>query len=158
MYQEALKLIDILSCTITDSIIVADFIDSMLTIDYWNHIQEMEQWLLLHARICTYLSGSKYPTLLIASLAFNGLLTHCNKYLGVDMESTESSSSKSTLEVQENPSEKCLQFFIRYQELLTSIPSRIVSFLYPQYVTILIVFLIHNVIHLHMCFQSSNTQ
>ena len=78
MYQEALKLRYVLSCTIVNSIIAAYFIDSMFNIDYWNHIQAMEQWLLLPARICTYLSGSKYPTLSLASLAFNGMLSHCN--------------------------------------------------------------------------------
>mgnify|MGYP000067080043 CR=1 FL=1 len=126
MYQEALKLRDVLSCTIADSIIAADFVDSMLI------IQEMEECLLLPARFYTYLSGSKCPTLSIASLAFNGmltLLTHCNKYLGVDLESIESSSSQETLEVCEKTSEKCLQYLIRYQESLKSIPSRIATFL-----------------------------
>ena len=171
MYQEALKLRDVLSCTIADSIIAADFVDSMLTIDDWNHIQAMEQWLLLPARICTYLSGSKYPTLSLASLAFNGMLSHCNKYLGVDVESIESNTSKVTIEVQEKASDKCLQYLIRYQESLKSIPSRIATFLDPRYVALLIAFFIHskligiffsyifrNVFHLHICFQSSNIQ
>ena len=94
----------------------------------------MEQWLLLSARICTYLSESKYLTLSKASLAFNDMLSHCNKYLGVDVESIESSSSKATLEVQEKASEKCLQYLIRYQESLKPIPSRIATFLDPRYV------------------------
>ena len=102
MYQEALKPRDVLSCTIADSIIAADFVDSMLTIDDWNHIQAMEQWLLLLARICTYLSGSKYPTLSIASLAFNGLLTHCNKYLGVDVESMNLAQARQLLKCKKN--------------------------------------------------------
>ena len=87
----------------------------------------MEHWLLPTANICTYLSGSKYPTFSIASLAFNGLLTHCNKYLGVEVESIESSSRKATLEVQEKANEKCLQYLITYQEWLKFIPSQIVS-------------------------------
>ena len=144
MYQEALKLRDVLSCTIADSIIAVDFVDSMLTIDDWNHIQAMEQWLLLPARICTYLSGSKYPTLSLASLAFNGMLSHCNKYLGVDVESIESNTSKVTIEVQEKASDKCLQYLRRYQESLKSIPSRIATFLDPRYVALLIAFFIHN--------------
>ena len=43
MDQEALKLRDVLSCIIADSIIVSDFIDSTRTRDYWNQIQGMEQ-------------------------------------------------------------------------------------------------------------------
>ena len=121
----------------------------MLTINDWNHIQAMEQCMLLPARICSYLSGSKYPALSIASLAFNGLLTHCNKHLVMDM---ESSSSMATLQVQEKASEKCLQYLIKYQESLKFISSQITTFLDSWYVTMLIVF--SYIIHLRLLFFS----
>ena len=101
MYQQAIKLRDVLNCTITDSTIVANFTDNMLSPEDWSHIEAMEQWLLLPARFCAYLSGSKYPTLSIASLAFTGLLTHCNKYLQMDVGSIDSASTKATPQVQE---------------------------------------------------------
>ena len=94
----------------------------------------MEQWLLLPTRICKYLSGPKHHTLSIATLAFNGLLTHCNKYLGMDVESMESTLAKATLQVQQEASGKCLQYLVKYQETLKSLPSRIAMFLDPRYV------------------------
>ena len=43
MYQEAIKLRDIITCTITDSAIAGDFVNGILTLEDWNHIQAMEQ-------------------------------------------------------------------------------------------------------------------
>jgi hypothetical protein len=43
MYQQSLKLRSVLTCTITDSTIAVDFYDDTLTMEDWNHIQEMEQ-------------------------------------------------------------------------------------------------------------------
>ena len=113
-----------------------EFVDGLLTIEDWNHIQAMEQWLLLPTRIYNYLSGPKHHTLSIATLAFNGLLTHCNKYLGMDVESIESASAKATLQVQQEASGKCLQYLVKYQETLKSLPSQIAMFLDPRYVAL----------------------
>ena len=133
MYQQSLKLRDVLICTTSDNVIANEFVDHTLSIEDWSHIQSMEQWLLVPAKICNYLSGSKYPTLSIAALAFNNLLAHCNKYISMDMNSVDSSSEKITLQVQQEASNKCLQYLIKYQESLKSIPSRIAMFVDPRY-------------------------
>ena len=116
-----------------DNAIANEFVDHTLSIEDWSHIQSMEQWLLVPAKICNYLSGSKYPTLSIAALAFNNLLAHCNKYISMDMNSVDSPSEKITLQVQQEASTKCLQYLIKYQEFLKSIPSRITMFVDPRY-------------------------
>ena len=92
MYQQSLKLRDVLICTTSDKVIVDEFVDHTLSIEDWSHIQSMEQWLLVPAKICNYLSGSKYLTLSIVALAFNNLLAHCNKYISMDMNSVDSPS------------------------------------------------------------------
>ena len=84
------------------------------------------------AKICNYLSWSKYPTLSIAMLAFNNLLPHCNKYISMDMDLVDSPSEKITLQVQQEASSKCLQYLIKYQESLKYVPSRIAMFLDPR--------------------------
>ena len=116
----------------SDKAISVEFVDHTLSIEDWSHIQSMKQWLLVPAKICNYLSGSKYPTLSIAALAFNNLLAHCNKYISMDMNSVDSPSEKITLQVQQEASTKCLQYLIKYQEFLKSIPSRITMFLDPR--------------------------
>ena len=100
-----------MSCTITDKNITHEFADHILTLEDWNHIHSMEQWLLVPGVICNYLSGSKYPTLSIASLAFNHLLTHCNNYINMELDSVECAIEKETLRVQQKVSEVCLQYF-----------------------------------------------
>ena len=134
MYQQSLKLRDVLICTTSDKAIANEFVDYTLSIEDWNHIQSMEQWLLVPAKICNHLSGSKYPTLSLATLAFNHLLSHCNKYISMDINSVDSPSEKITLQVQHEASTNCLQYLIKYQESLKSVPSRITMFLDPRYV------------------------
>ena len=133
MYQQAIKLRDVMICTISDIAIAHDFTDHTLTNEDWNHIQSMEQWRLVPVVICNYLSGSKYPTLSVAGLAFNHLLTHCNRYQAMNVDSIESPIEKMTLQVQQLASERCLQYLIKYQESLKSTPSRIAMFLDPRY-------------------------
>ena len=133
MYQQAMKLRDILSCTVSDKAIAHEFVDHTLSTEDWNRIQSMEQWLLVPAIISNYMSDSKYPTLSIAAFAFKLLLSHCNSYIFMDMDSIESPYEKITLEVQKEASNKCLQHLINYQESLKSIPSRIAMFLDPRY-------------------------
>ena len=134
MYQQSLKLRDVLICTTSDNAIANEFVDHTLSIEDWSHIQSMEQWLLVPAKICNHLSGSKYPTLSLAALAFNHLLSHCNKYISMDINSVDSPSEKITLQVQHEASTNCLQYLIKYQESLKSVPSRITMFLDPRYV------------------------
>ena len=57
MYQQVIKLRDVMICIVSDIAIAHDFTDHTLTNEDWNHIQSMEQWLLVAAVICNYLSG-----------------------------------------------------------------------------------------------------
>ena len=132
MYQQSLKLRDVLICTTSDNAIANEFVDHTLSIEDWSHIQSMEQWFLLPAKICTYLSESKYTTLSLAALAFNHLLSHCHKYIFMDMNSVDSPSYNITLQVQHEASTKCLQYLIKYQECLKFVSSRITMFLDPR--------------------------
>ena len=132
MYQQSLKLRDVVICTTSDNAIANEFVDHTLSIEDWSHIQSMEQWLLVPAKICNYLSGSKYPTLSIAAIAFNNLLSHCNKYISMDMDSVDSPSEKIILQVQQEASTKCLQHLTKYQESLKSVPYRIAMFVDPR--------------------------
>ena len=134
MYQEALKVKNILLCTMLDNNSITEFTGEMPNGDDWNHITSMVKWLECPARISTYLGGSKYPTLSVVGFAFSRLLAHCNHYVGVNVESIECQSLKRTAEVQREASEKCLEYLIRYQESMKSIPSRIAMFLDPKYV------------------------
>ena len=118
MYQQSLKLKDVLVGATSYKAIVDEFVDHTLSIEDGSQIQSMEQWLLVPVRICNYLSGSKYPTLSLATLAFNHLLSHCNKYLSMDMNWLDSPFEKITLQVQQEVSSKCLQYLIKYQESL----------------------------------------
>ena len=69
MYQQSRKLRDVLICTTSDKPIANHFVDHTLSIEDWNNIQSMEQWLLVPTKICHYLSGSKYPNLSLALLS-----------------------------------------------------------------------------------------
>ncbi|KAL3688348.1 hypothetical protein R1sor_014657 [Riccia sorocarpa] len=93
----------------------------------------MCEWLLTPARVSTFLGASKYPTLTVASLSFNCLLAHCNTYLGLDSQAADSQAPITTIhEVQQEASEKCLQYLIKYQDNLKSAPARIAAFLDPK--------------------------
>ena len=141
MYIQALKVRDALNCIISDRMVAAEFKDEILNNEDWYHIEGMVEWLDVFARVCTYLSGSKYPTLSMASLAFNRLLSHFNDFLVKDVEICESHSPRLTLQIQQEASERCLQYSIKYQENLKSKPSRIAMFLDPRYVKYLIILL-----------------
>ena len=110
MYQQGIKLKDILTCTISDNLIDHEFADHILSVEDWNHIQNMEQWLSVPYIICNYLSGSKYPTLLVATPAFKHFLSHCNGYLEKKLEEVQSPLKKATLSIQQKASDKCLQY------------------------------------------------
>ena len=128
MFRQAIKDRDILNFTISDLTISSDFNGYALTVEDWSHIHAMEEWLETPAEVSTFLGGSRYPTLSLASLAYNCLLNHCNQFL----DSSPPGSSRLTQEVLQNASENCLQYLIKYQESLKSIPSRIAMFLDPR--------------------------
>ena len=128
MFRQAIKDRDILNFTISDLTISSDFNGYALTVEDWSHIHVMEEWLETPAEVSTFLGGSRYPTLSLASLAYNCLLNHCNQFL----DSSPPGSSRLTQEVLQNASENCLQYLIKYQESLKSIPSRIAMFLDPR--------------------------
>ena len=62
MYQQTIKLRDIMSCTISNKVIAHEFVDRSLSIDDWNHVS-MDQCFLVPSIIFNYMSGSKYPIL-----------------------------------------------------------------------------------------------
>lgn len=63
------------------------------------------------AQVCTYLTGLKYPTLSMASLAFYHLLNHCNGFLVRDAETCECHRTTLTdLQIQQKVSERCVKF------------------------------------------------
>ena len=128
MFRQAIKDRDILNFTISDLTISSDFNGYVLTVEDWSHIHAMEEWLETPAEVSTFLGGSRYPTLSLASLAYNCLLNHCNQFL----DSSLPRSSRFTQEVLQKASENCLQYLIKYQESLKSIPSRIAMFLDPR--------------------------
>ena len=90
----------------------------------------MEEWLDTHGEVSTFLGGSKYPTLSVASLAYNCLLDHCNKYFIC----SNDGSLDFTTQVLQRASNRCLQYLIKYQESLKSTPARIVMFIDPSYI------------------------
>ena len=128
MFRQAIKDRDVLNFTISDLTISSDFNGYVLTGEDWSHIHAMEEWLDTPAEVSTFLGGSRYPTLSLASLAYNCLLNHCNQFL----DSSLPASSRFTQEVLQSASENCLQYLIKYQESLKSIPSRIAMFLDPR--------------------------
>ena len=128
MFRQAIKDRDILTLTVSDLTISSDFNGYVLTGEDWSHIHAMEEWLDTPAEVSTFLGGSRYPTLSLASLAYNCLLNHCNQFL----DSSLPASSRFTQEVLQSASENCLQYLIKYQESLKSIPSRIAMFLDPR--------------------------
>ncbi|KAL3683509.1 hypothetical protein R1sor_001531 [Riccia sorocarpa] len=92
----------------------------------------MSEWLLTPAKVSTFLGGSKYPTLTVATLSYNCLLAHCNKYLGADSQVPESSPDALIQEVEQSASNSCLQYLIKYQDTLKSVPARVAAFLDPR--------------------------
>ncbi len=128
MFRQSIKDRDVLNFTISDLTISSDFNGNVLTGEDWSHIHAMAEWLDTPAEVSTFLGGSRYPTLSLASLAYNCLLNHCNEFL----DSSLPGSSRFTQEVLQRASENCLQYLIKYQESLKSIPSRIAMFLDPR--------------------------
>ena len=80
MFRQAIKVRDILF-TISDLTISSDFNGYVLTGEDWNHIHAMEEWLDTPAEVSTFLRGSRYPTLSLASRAYNCLQNHFNQFL-----------------------------------------------------------------------------
>ncbi|KAL2644844.1 hypothetical protein R1flu_012431 [Riccia fluitans] len=80
----------------------------------------MCDWLKVPAEVSTFMGGSKYPTLTVASLSFNAMLVHFNKYLGVDSQGASSTFSATLHDVQGDASDAFLQYLIKYQDNLKS--------------------------------------
>ena len=74
MFTQVIKDRDILNFTISYLTISSDFNGYVLTREDWNHIHAMEEWLDTPAKVSNFLGGSRYPTLSLASLAYNCLL------------------------------------------------------------------------------------
>ena len=128
MFRQAIKDKDLLNFAISKLTISSAFNGYVLNLEGWSHIHAMEEWLDTPAKVSTFLGGSRYPIISLTSLAYNCLLNHCNQFL----DSSLPASSRFTQEVLQSASENCLQYLIKYQESLKSIPSRIAMFLDPR--------------------------